>query len=92
MKIRVSGHAIPGFAVNFNDYMSTFGLPKLTKIRTIVDIEAMKNRALEITFEEIEALTAISKSARLRGTFPTGEFQSCTVLAFSSSLSSVCAF
>lgn len=61
--------------------MLTLGLPKLTKIRTIVEIEVMDNRALEITFEEVLALTSASPTTRLQGFFPTGE--SCSKTLFS---------
>ncbi|VDO25875.1 unnamed protein product [Haemonchus placei] len=55
-----------------NDYLSSLGMPKLTKIRTSAPIEAQNNRIFEITFDEIEALVTTGvPPIQFNGFFPT---------------------
>ncbi|KAK6018773.1 receptor L domain protein, partial [Ostertagia ostertagi] len=55
-------------------YLNYLGLSKLTKISTIVPIEAMGNRILEITYDEIEVLVSTDvPTIQFSGIFPTDD-------------------
>ncbi|XGW20829.1 hypothetical protein V3C99_004090 [Haemonchus contortus] len=69
---RETDNQLAAISIFENDYLSSLGMPKLTKIRTSTPIEAQNNRIFEITFNEIEALiTTGVPPIQFNGFFPT---------------------